>query len=1157
MPMKKICLLSILILMMLNINSQTAVGDTIVVKSFKYGSPTRDTMINFPSNSLTFEKIIMKYNMRCKNNLISTQSAPNQGCGEWDYSCNTYIVDSSKIENALKTHPNYIISNFTGTVFPHTSLQLFDYYDYNQTNVNLTSIVSENQYTVGAGNTAVPNLIKANQTSGRTQILYTASELTAAGLTPGPLHGIIVNVANSGGIVNFLKVKLQHTALTSLNSNTLTLTGYTEVCSKNYTFVTGDNRIQFYTPFNWDGTSNVIIDLSFTNTVPTNSIVLNGVTTPSNMALYANNNRALDLSSLGHVVINTSSLTSINNELTVTFWAYGTASLMPTNTSILYGYAANANERHLNLHLPWSDNNIYYDAGFAAGNYDRINKVATALDQGGQWNHWAFTKNAATGNMKIYLNGVLWHSGTGKTKAMSILNLLLGKNNNLGDNYKGKVNELSIWDKELSLNDIQNWMNKNIDATHPFYANLVAYYKMTEGTGLTINDSKFALSSTGVNLQWTYERGDKLTRMFNETTLRPNVVFLRGTYTQSTSTLTVRDSVARNPNTVNGYSITSNATVTPMAHDVVALATTASMFEASPIKIYNGETSVLTGTLPVATQGTITIFNLNYYERYPFYNEIMSFVTPYGKGLSMGATGKSWYYDVTDLAPLLVGSKRMLMTLGGQYQEQMDIDFIFIVGTPPRNVLQFNQLWQGAARDGGASLVSINNDTRFATQSVPLLSNGKQFKMRSTVTGHGSEGEFHQNGGLIDHYINVNGGPNEFTWLITQDCSMNPVYPQGGTWVYDRQGWCPGETSLLKQHDLTPLVTPGTTVTLDYNCSAPQVPGGDYRYIAAHQLITYGNPNHSVDANIVDILAPSTKVLYSRSNPICSRPLILVQNTGSTSITSLEIDYWVNNSSSKQTYTWTGSLAFMDTVSIYLPINALWQNGLQASNNVFNVELKKANSMVDDYSYNNMYHSAFVMPAVISSSFAIDFKTNNNYLDNNYKIYDDNGNVVGASSFTAANTSFFDKYTLYGCYKLVVQDLGGDGLQWWANTGQGNGSVKITDHNGNVLKSFQPDFGGGIEFSFTTDSPLSITENALGSQVNVYPNPSLGKFLLEGTALDDATFVVTDVLGSIMNVPSDKKSGVVEFDGTQLKPGIYFVIISKGNSSVTKKVVIH
>ena len=180
--MKKIILLFIFALLINKIEAQQ-VGDTIVVKGFKYGSTTRDTILSFPNSNLTFEKIILRYNMRCKNNLVSTQAAPNQGCGEWDYSCNTYIIDSSKIENALNTTPNYVISNFSGNTFSYTSQFLYDYYNFSQTNVVLNSILSENQYTVGTGNTPAPNVLKSNEKSGKSQILYTATELLAAGFT--------------------------------------------------------------------------------------------------------------------------------------------------------------------------------------------------------------------------------------------------------------------------------------------------------------------------------------------------------------------------------------------------------------------------------------------------------------------------------------------------------------------------------------------------------------------------------------------------------------------------------------------------------------------------------------------------------------------------------------------------------------------------------------------------------------------------------------------------------------------------------------------------------------------------------------------------------------------------------------------------------------
>ena len=41
---------------------------------------------------------------------------------------------------------------------------------------------------------------------------------------------------------------------------------------------------------------------------------------------------------------------------------------------------------------------------------------ANRVDYAGAWHHWAFVKDAVTGDQQIYLNGVLWHSGTGLTR---------------------------------------------------------------------------------------------------------------------------------------------------------------------------------------------------------------------------------------------------------------------------------------------------------------------------------------------------------------------------------------------------------------------------------------------------------------------------------------------------------------------------------------------------------------------------------------------------------------------------------------------------------------------------------------------------------------------------------------------------------------------
>lgn len=1158
--MKKIFYAYLLVITYLA-QGQTNIGDTIKIKAFKYGSATRDTLINFPNGTQTFEKIIMKYNMRCKNGLVSTQSAPNLGCGEWDYSCNTFIVDSTKIELNPRTQPNPIITNFTGTVFPYVNYPLADYFDFAQISTSLTSVTSETLYPTSVGTATNNTLLKANEKSGRSQILVTASELSSAGLTAGPINGFFLNVANGGGTTNFFKVKMRliSPSITQLSSTTPTTNSFIQVFNNNYTFVNGTNRILFNTPFVWDGTSNIVVDLSFTNTQPSSIVVLNGINTTSTTLLFTNNNFGIDLSNNGHVTINPSNLSSINNEITVSLWAFGSATLLPANTTVLYGWSTNPAQRQLNIHFPWSDNNVYFDAGYTSGNFDRINKAALTSETEGQWNHWAFTKNATTGSMKIYLNGVLWHSGTGKTKPLALLNLILGKNSSLNENYKGIVNELTIWDKELAATEIQTYMNKAIPASHPNYANLVAYYKINEGNGLTINDSKFPVNSLGSNFSWTYERGDQLTRNFTESTFKPNINFFKGTYVTSTSTITVRDSVVRAPNVVTSYSITNNSTVVPMSHDAVVLTGTTYSYQANAKNVYDGDNNnALTSTITVVPNGTLVIANLPYFERFPYYNEIMSFVTPYGKGLNLGIDGKTWFYDVTDFTPILKGPKRMLMAMGGEYQEQMDIDFYFIIGTPPRNVLQFNQLWQGAARQSDASVGSINNGTRFGAVNVPLLTNGQSFKVRSTITGHGAQGEFHQNGGNMTHLFNVNGGPTEFSWNVTQDCSTNPIIAQGGTWIYDRQGWCPGEASLLKQHNITPFVSPGTTVTLDYDVSNPPNPSGDYRYIAAHQLITYGGANHNLDASIIDVLQPSNKVLYSRTNPMCSNPKILVQNTGSTTATSIAIDYWLNSSSAKQTYTWTGNLAFMDTVTIYLPFGTLWQNGMLTTGNVFNAEIKTVNGVVDNYAYNNKYFSAFTKPDILPDNFYIEIKTNNNYTMNDYKLYDDFGSLVGASSFTANNTIYTDYYTVTGCYRLVINDYGKDGLSWWANTAQGSGYARIRDGVTNgVLKSFNSDFGSFIEYSFTASSSTSLKEQE--SKINFYvaPNPANDKFHITGLRTDNVKIVVTDVLGKRITEFTNGSNDEVELDVSQYVKGVYFINVNYEGKSSTKKVVVN
>src|SRR5690606_28489861 len=141
------------------------------------------------------------------------------------------------------------------------------------------------------------------------------------------------------------------------------------------------------------------------------------------------------------------------------------------------------------------------------------------------WNHWAFTKNAATGSMKIFLNGRLWHNGTGKTKRINISDFGFGSGFNASNPYFGKVDEFQIWNKELDDNTIKAWLRKPIDASHPFYANLVAYFPLDEGQGFSAGSvaaNPFGAPISG-SPAWSQARGENLFKNFEALQLRPSL----------------------------------------------------------------------------------------------------------------------------------------------------------------------------------------------------------------------------------------------------------------------------------------------------------------------------------------------------------------------------------------------------------------------------------------------------------------------------------------------------------------------------------------------------------------------------------------------------------------------------------------------------------
>lgn len=128
-------------------------------------------------------------------------------------------------------------------------------------------IPSKNYIFVGNGTTGVNYPFKTFYTDSRTQLLYTSSELSSAGGAAAFVEKIGFNIMNISTIaMNGFTIKMKNTSSSSLTG--FDNTGLTTVFGSTYTIPgTGWQYITLTSPFLWNGSNNLLIDVCFDNTV--------------------------------------------------------------------------------------------------------------------------------------------------------------------------------------------------------------------------------------------------------------------------------------------------------------------------------------------------------------------------------------------------------------------------------------------------------------------------------------------------------------------------------------------------------------------------------------------------------------------------------------------------------------------------------------------------------------------------------------------------------------------------------------------------------------------------------------------------------------------------------------------------------------------------
>ena len=1137
--MKPIVLLFFLILLAFTSQAQQP-GDTITIQSLVHTSQTRDTMVSFPNlPNVTFEKIIMKYNMRCKGAQVSTPQDRNKGCGEWDYSCNTFITDSSKTDSIINRIPNYKISNFTGSTYPYSTTAINNYFLQLHQNVVINSILSDTAVVFGTGNSMISHPLPTDQYGGKSQYLYSQSELQAAGAYAGNLDGLEFTIQQATFPVSYdhLKIKIKHTTKSALNASEPDTSGFTEVYFNNVSTSSSPLRLPFYTPFNWDGSSNIIVELSYTNPSASMPSLITGATTSYSSGIHTSGENLLYFDGTNYIEANNFKGITGNQSRTVEAW-------IKTSTA----------DKEI---CSWGRNaaNVKWTFRVEGNGRLRVENgnggiVGTTVLTDDKWHHVACTFNGTTlSDVQLYVDGQLETNSSNSATAINTdtaggIRLRISRGTN--DRYfNGYIDNVRVWDTDLSMTTLQNWMHKKINPTHPKSTNLVAHYNINSVSASAITDQSGNGNDASIvnSAIWTTISGDNHFKEFTEETNRPNFVFYQGNYNLTISTDTAFLTVAQLPNSVQQTIVTPHPGT--FLNDEISYGPTNYYWNTNLGSVYFDTNQIAYDTVTVSPNNTLTISDLPYINRYPMEFDIMSFVTPYGIYLDLGQEGKTWTFDLTDFSPIVKGDKRMSLTFGGQFQEEMDIKWYFIVGTPPSDVLDINNIWRSRRSN---TYTNINSDAVFPPRTISLPSTAQSFKIRSTITGHGQQGEFTAR----NHHFNLNGGADEYNWSITQECADNAIFPQGGTWIYDRQGWCPGEATLLKEFDINTHVSPGQSHSFDYDVD---VASGDSRYIISHQLVNYGAPNHNLDVRMLDIMNPSNKVEHTRENPICNEAKVVIQNVGATALTSVKIAFGLNDKGII-TQNWTGNLAFMekDTVTLSTP-NWLWGRLNGPNGNQFHAEVRDPNNSTDEYSLNNKLYMPFEITNVLPNQFRLLYRANgkpnnvppiNSFLETKIEIIDDQNNVV--FSKIASNTNLtYDTISLPdGCYSFLVTDTDDDGIDFFANN-DGTGVIQLRAMSNTILQSFDGDFGKYLRYNFTVNKPLSYEELFQDFNATLYPNPTRDVLTIEAKEIENAHVEILDALGKRLSLPIRKQSDKLEINTASLANGLYIIKLKKDN----------
>ncbi|AQQ10140.1 hypothetical protein L21SP3_01966 [Sedimentisphaera cyanobacteriorum] len=184
--------------------------------------------------------------------------------------------------------------------------------------------------------------------------------------------------------------------------------------------------------------------------------------------------------------------------------------------------------------------------------------------------------------------------------------------------------------------------------------------------------------------------------------------------------------------------------------------------------------------------------------------EIARIITSYNEA------GGRWKQDITPLAKLLTGERKLKMQVDGNFGWQITLRYYKGEGREiPRKIVP---LWNGKFRYGPPGVKGLEG---IEPKEVKLPDWAERAEFFSIFTGHGWKGNKGRGAEFIRKWRKLSAGGKEFmSYLWEDESEFNPIDHQGGTWHIDRAGWRPG--CLVRPWIVDVPAEAGKTLKLDY-----------------------------------------------------------------------------------------------------------------------------------------------------------------------------------------------------------------------------------------------------------------------------------------------------------------------------------------------------